>query len=116
MLTSFSSFSSSSPLACHLPHALFFLSIFSVVGPLSVLLGIIISKTADPKLDSIIVAITAGTFIYMACTEIANEEFPGGEVGMEVTLDMRYQRLGAIVAGIATILGLAHISEGWEER
>jgi hypothetical protein len=55
----------------------------------------------------------------MACTEIANEEFPGSEGGgrgMEVSLEMRYQRFVAIVAGIATILGLAHISEGWEEE
>jgi len=102
-----------------------YMSIFSVVGPVSVLLGIVISKTADPKLDSIIVAITAGTFIYMACTEIANEEFPeageiegggGGGGGGEVTLEQRYQRLAAIGAGIATILGLAHVSEGWEEK
>ena len=96
--------------------ATLFLSIFSVVGPLSVLLGIIISKTADPKLDSIIVAITAGTFIYMACTEIMNEEFPIGDSSKEVTLDIRYQRFGAIVAGILTIIGLAHISDGWEEK
>ena len=37
--------------------------------------GVLISKIATPLMDGIIVAITAGTFLYVGATEVVSEEF-----------------------------------------
>ena len=37
--------------------------------------GVLISKIATPLMDGIIVAITAGTFLYVGATEVVGEEF-----------------------------------------
>jgi hypothetical protein len=49
------------------------LALFSCVGPLGVTTGVLISKIATPFMDGIIVAITAGTFLYVGATEIVGE-------------------------------------------
>ena len=46
-----------------------------VLGPLGVTTGVLISKIATPLMDGIIVAITAGTFLYVGATEVVGEEF-----------------------------------------
>lgn len=90
-----------------------YMSLFSVVGPLSTALGIAINKFANPKLDAVLVAVTAGTFLYMSCTEIANDEF-ADDMGVTLSSTQRYSRLGAMLSGVVTILALAKFAARWE--
>lgn len=46
------------------------LSLFSLVGPLGVTIGIFIKKVSAPLTQAIIVALTAGTFLYLGATEV----------------------------------------------
>lgn len=46
------------------------LGLFSLVGPLGVSLGVLIKGVASPLVDAIIVAVTAGTFLYLGATEV----------------------------------------------
>ena len=49
--------------------------IFAVIGPIGILLGIILSKTANDLVEGILMGISVGTFIYVACSDILVEEF-----------------------------------------
>lgn len=49
--------------------------IFSLIGPIGVFIGIILSKEANDTVQGIFLSITVGTFIYIACTEVLVEEF-----------------------------------------
>ena len=69
----------------------------------------LINRVASSTVDALIVAVTAGTFIYMGATEIANEEFEGGTTKKE-----RVSRYGAMLLGVATIYGLTSKAEQWE--
>lgn len=50
-------------------------SIFAFIGPVGTLLGIILSSSANGKVEGIFLAMSVGTFIYIACTEVLVEEF-----------------------------------------
>lgn len=84
------------------------LALFSLVGPLGVTLGVMISRVATPFVDAVIVAITAGTFLYVGATEVVNEEFEGVE-GKE-----KWLRFAALLGGMAMILGVTKATERWE--
>ena len=49
--------------------------IFAIIGPIGILLGIILSKTANDLVEGILMGISVGTFIYVACSDILVEEF-----------------------------------------
>ena len=83
------------------------LGAFSMVGPLGVCLGLLVSKVASPFVDAILVAITAGTFLYVGATEVCNEEFEGA------TFRARLTRFVALAGGIAVIGGISELSESW---
>ena len=85
-----------------------YLLCFSVVGPLGVTIGLLINQLADSTIDALIVAVTAGTFIYMGATEIANEEFE------DATRSERFTRYGAMLLGVGSIYGLTSKAEQWE--
>ncbi|CAM9102603.1 unnamed protein product [Laminaria digitata] len=51
------------------------LSIFSCIGPVGLTLGIAISEFAGKLADAVLVAMAAGTFIYVGATEVIAEEF-----------------------------------------
>jgi solute carrier family 39 (zinc transporter), member 1/2/3 len=46
------------------------LSLFSLVGPVGVLLGSLIKQEASPLVEGALVAATAGTFLYVGATEV----------------------------------------------
>ena len=46
------------------------LSMFSLVGPIGVVLGSIIQREASPIVEGALVAATAGTFLYVGATEV----------------------------------------------
>ena len=48
---------------------------FSLIGPIGVLLGILLSKTASECVEGIFLSISTGTFLYVACSEVIVEEF-----------------------------------------
>ena len=49
--------------------------IFAFIGPVGVAVGLILSETANDYLQGIFLAISVGTFIYIACSEVLVEEF-----------------------------------------
>ena len=46
------------------------LGLYSIVGPLGVVAGVLISKISNPVVEAIVVALTAGTFLYVGATEV----------------------------------------------
>ena len=48
---------------------------FSLVGPIGVFLGIILSKTTSEFVEGVFLCISTGTFLYVACSEVIVEEF-----------------------------------------
>lgn len=58
--------------------AFIYLAIFSLLTPAGVGLGIVFSD-AEPKLKAIMLAVSSGTFVYIAIAEIISEEFAGSQ-------------------------------------
>ena len=83
------------------------LGLFSGVGIFGVCLGLAISKVSSPFADAILVAITAGTFLYVGATEICNEEFEEG------TIHEKIVKFLALVGGISIIGVIGAGSERW---
>eukprot|EP01032_Pedospumella_encystans_P008574 gene8574-10160_t len=52
---------------------------FSMMSMVGVSAGLLVNKLASGDLEAVVTAITAGTFIYVGATEIANEEFEATE-------------------------------------
>lgn len=90
------------------PQVMRWLALFSMVGPLGVTAGVLISKIATPLMDAIIVALTAGTFLYVGATEVVNEEFENAK-GAE-----KWKKFGALLCGMGMILAVTMATEGWE--
>jgi zinc transporter 1/2/3 len=74
-----------------------------------VVLGLVISKVANPFTDAVLVAITAGTFLYVGATEVCNEEFEDG------TTNDKLIRFSALAGGMALIGLISTVSERWVE-
>lgn len=72
-----------------------FLSAFSVLGPLGVFLGMFVKNYASPFLDACMVAVVAGTFVYVGATEIIPEEWEDSE--------NKWIKFVALLSGIITI-------------
>ena len=90
------------------PQIMKWLALFSCVGPLGVGLGVLISKIATPYMDAVIVAITAGTFLYVGATEVVNEEFE------DVHGKEKWLRFAALLSGMGMISMVSNASAGWE--
>jgi zinc transporter 1/2/3 len=54
-----------------------FLSVFSLTAPLGIVIGMLISGS-NKLVDVVFLSISAGTFIYVACSEIIVNEFARG--------------------------------------
>ena len=74
-----------------------FLSIFSCMGPLGVALGMAVNEFAAPIVDSIMLAIVAGTFVYVGATEVIPEEWEDGA-------SHKWAKFMALSTGIVSIL------------
>lgn len=72
---------------------------FSVVGPLGVFLGRYIQALASPLVEGLLVAMTAGTFLYVAASEILPETFEEA-----VPFAEKWKRFAALVGGIGSIM------------
>jgi zinc transporter 1/2/3 len=72
-----------------------FLSIFSAMGPIGVALGIAVNQFAAPIVDAIMLAIVAGTFVYVGATEVIPEEWEDSE--------NKWVKFFALLSGIVSI-------------
>ena len=75
-----------------------FLSVFSAMGPLGVALGMAVNEFAAPIVDSIMVAIVAGTFVYVGATEVIPEEWEDSQ--------HKWKKFLALMGGIISILAI----------
>jgi zinc transporter 1/2/3 len=73
-----------------------FLSVFSAMGPIGVALGMAVNEFAAPIVDSVMVAIVAGTFVYVGATEVIPEEWEDQE--------HKWKKFLALMGGIVSIL------------
>ena len=83
------------------------LTLFSFVGPIGVTCGVLIQKVSSPLVQAVVVALTAGTFLYLGATEVLNEEFEG------VSRSEKWLRLGMLLAGIGSIALLDRVGRIW---
>jgi zinc transporter 1/2/3 len=51
------------------------ISIFALIGPVGIAFGMILKATANDIVEAIFLAISVGTFLYIACSEVLVEEF-----------------------------------------
>ena len=73
-----------------------FLGLFSSMGMIGVVLGMMVNEYAAPIVDSIMLAIVAGTFVYVGATEIIPEEFESSQY--------KWKKFTALLSGIVTIV------------
>lgn len=48
------------------------LTMFSIVGPIGVSAGVLLQKSSSPFIQAVVVALTAGTFLYLGATEVCH--------------------------------------------
>ena len=94
------------------PKLLRLLLVFTAMGPLGCLAGLghhaRFGKIFGGALDGTLIALTAGTFVYVGATEVVPEEFGDG--------DASKAKVFALLLGVATILGLIRVSDVLEAR
>jgi zinc transporter 1/2/3 len=78
------------------PQIVQFLSVFSCMGPVGVALGMAVNEFAAPIVDSIMLAIVAGTFVYVGATEVIPEEWEDPT--------NKWKKFAALMSGIVSIL------------
>lgn len=66
------------------------------MGPIGVALGMAVNEFASPIVDSIMVAIVAGTFLYVGATEVIPEEWEDSQ--------HKWKKFMALMSGIVAIL------------
>lgn len=86
------------------------LGFYSLMAPLGVLGGIVIQQVADPIVEGLILALTAGTFVYVGASEIVNEEFEEGKS------HEKYWKFLSFVSGMVILGYLQHLSDKWEAK
>jgi zinc transporter 1/2/3 len=73
-----------------------FLSTFSCMGPIGVAIGLAVNEFAAPIVDAVMLAIVAGTFVYVGATEVIPEEWEDPK--------HKWKKFGALMSGIVSIL------------
>ena len=73
-----------------------YLGAFSMMGPLGVSIGMLVKGYAAPIVDAIVIAVVAGTFVYVGATEIIPEEWE--------TQDHKWKKFFSLMSGIISIL------------
>ncbi len=53
-----------------IPSIVKWLLLFSIIGPIGVTAGVLVQKISTPPVQAIVVAMTAGTFLYLGATEV----------------------------------------------
>jgi len=84
------------------------LIVFSTMGPIGMMLGMMIHQFSIPLLNSVLHALVAGTFLYVSATEIIPEEWDHGE--------RKWKKFGAFLSGIGMVLGILKYSKKLERN
>ena len=66
------------------------------MGPIGVALGMAVNEFAAPIVDAIMIAVVAGTFVYVGATEVIPEEWEDSE--------LKWKKFTALMGGIVSIL------------
>jgi zinc transporter 1/2/3 len=83
-----------------------YLSVFSMMGPIGVAIGMAVNSFAAPIIDSIMLATVAGTFIYVGATEVIPEEWE--------EQDHKWKKFFALMGGIISIFGITQYTQTLE--
>jgi len=83
-----------------------FLSIFSMMGPIGVVMGMLVKEVAPPIVDALMLATVAGTFIYVGATEVIPEEWEEQE--------NKWKKFGSLMVGIVSIFIITQYTAGLE--
>jgi zinc transporter 1/2/3 len=86
------------------PQIVRYLSVFSCMGPVGVGLGMAVNEFAAPIVDSIMLAIVAGTFVYVGATEVIPEEWEDPT--------HKWKKFAALMSGIVSILVITQYTMG----
>ena len=77
------------------------IAVFGLIGPVGIAFGMILKATANEIVEAIFLAISVGTFLYIACTEVLVEEFEHS--------DYKYFKFVAFIIGGIFTAGLSLI-------
>ena len=80
------------------PDIVKFLSIFSCMGPVGVAIGMAVNNFASPVVDATMLAVVAGTFVYVGATEVIPEEWEDSE--------HKWKKFFSLIAGIVSIFAI----------
>ena len=82
------------------------IGIFALIGPVGMLIGLILSTSTNEIVEGIFLAISTGTFIYIACSEVIVEEF-SSQIN-------KYSKFGLFMVGglLAASLSFLEILQG----
>jgi len=85
-----------------------YLTAFTLMGPIGTATGMAVKEYASPLVDAIMLAIVAGTFVYVGATEVIPEEFEDQS--------NKWQKFGALVSGMVTIFAITQYTHalGWD--
>mmetsp|Transcript_46413 Transcript_46413/g.140559 ORF Transcript_46413/g.140559 Transcript_46413/m.140559 type:complete len:459 (-) Transcript_46413:390-1766(-) len=75
-----------------------YLSIFSAMGPCGVALGMAVQEFAAPIVDAVMLAVVAGTFVYVGATEVIPEEWEEP--------DHKWKKFAALMMGIGSVFAI----------
>eukprot|EP00584_Thalassiosira_punctigera_P017478 CAMPEP_0172551258 /NCGR_PEP_ID=MMETSP1067-20121228/37206_1 /TAXON_ID=265564 ORGANISM="Thalassiosira punctigera, Strain Tpunct2005C2" /NCGR_SAMPLE_ID=MMETSP1067 /ASSEMBLY_ACC=CAM_ASM_000444 /LENGTH=484 /DNA_ID=CAMNT_0013339021 /DNA_START=54 /DNA_END=1508 /DNA_ORIENTATION=+ len=84
-----------------------FLSIFSCMGPIGVAIGMAVNNFASPVVDATMLAVVAGTFVYVGATEVIPEEWEDSE--------HKWKKFLALISGIVSIFAITQYTMTLEE-
>lgn len=79
------------------------IAFFGLIGPVGIAFGMILRATTSDIVEAIFLAISVGTFLYIACTEVLVEEFEHSE--------NKYLKFCAFIIGGVFTVGLSLIEE-----
>lgn len=91
---------------CHVKLTILFSCLPAAPSCLLSLLGLAVNNWASEIWDSVFVALAAGTFIYVGCTEIVAEEFEEEE--------NKWKKFASLLSGIIIVGAITIVTEGWE--
>ena len=80
------------------PQIVQFLSIFSCMGPIGVAIGMAVNDFASPIVDATMLAVVAGTFVYVGATEVSPEEWEDPE--------HKWKKFLSLIMGIVSIFAI----------
>ncbi|KAL3781103.1 hypothetical protein ACHAW5_005010 [Stephanodiscus triporus] len=82
------------------------LSIFSCMGPIGVAIGMAVNSFASPIVDATMLAVVAGTFVYVGATEVIPEEWEDPE--------HKWKKFLSLIMGIVSIFAITQYTMSLE--